>query len=378
MADTSETVKLLVDPQGTDCADPTYATILQHLARVKSSVEIHMFVWRSDQIGNEVAHALLAAAERGVRFHIKKDMTAIMFERNEMNGKSLFNKAIPWYQSLHHKLIRLGFPNTYVEDDNSSTLGDRLMDHANGKFEWPSDTHTKYFIFDDKTMLTGSINIEDRHRRYFDYMVALESPDLIARFRERQTGAVPIDRERSIEFVTNRRHTDGRDVFEIKPIVLDLISSASEFIYVEMAYLGDPDITAALIHAARCGIAVTLFMSRAANIGNDLNYAVMNEIMHKSPTRIVLSETMIHAKLFLFDNRIACFGSANASIFCMQKAVELNLLIQNETAFLSELRDLIARRLATGQEVSDVAELRDYRSWLASLEWLHQKLVSRA
>jgi cardiolipin synthase len=370
----TSSVRLLVEPNGTDCAGPTFDAVLEHFTKVQESVEIHMFVWRSDAIGNEVAQALLDAADRGVRFRIKKDTSAIMYERIEMNRKSLFNKAIPWYLTLYHRLVRPTFPDTYVEDARDASMGDRIMAHANGTMEWPSHTHTKYYIFDEKVMLTGSINVEDRHRGYFDYMVALEDPALVARFRERQTGAVPVDPSRSVEFVANRRDADGNEAFEIKPLIIDLMNEAKESIYVEMAYLGDPEVTEALMKAAHRGIQVTLFVSRHANIGNDLNYAVMHEIMAKSPTKIVLSDTMIHAKLFLFDDQIACFGSANASIFSMQKAVELNLLIQNEPTFLDDLRGLIDRRLATGHEVKDVSELKNYRGWLANLQQFHQKM----
>ena len=84
-----------------------------------------------------------------------------MFERIEMNRKSLFNRPIPAATGLMYKIRALTFPDTYVEDDYGDDLGNRMMTHENITIEWVHHTHTKYYIFDQQVMITGSINIED-------------------------------------------------------------------------------------------------------------------------------------------------------------------------------------------------------------------------
>ncbi len=103
-----------------------------------------MYVWRSDKIGNEVATAVLAAADRGVKIRIIKDIGAFLFERIEMNRKSLFNRPLPTLKRIVYKLITPTFPKTYVKDDHTDELGHKLIAHPNVTVDWVNETHTKY------------------------------------------------------------------------------------------------------------------------------------------------------------------------------------------------------------------------------------------
>lgn len=367
-------VRLLHEhPPGTCAAPPTFDAVLRLLAGARSSLEIFMYVWRSDDIGNRVGQAVLDAAERGVRVTIIKDTGAFLFERIEMNRKSFFNKPLSLATRLVHRLVSPTFPNTFVRDDHTFDLGQRLLAHPNVEVRWINKTHTKYYLIDERILLTGSINIEDRHYGYHDYMVAIEDPDLVARFRQRSTGAIPPDPTRPVEFLCNTHHDDGSSTFEIKPAILDLISGARSSVYVEMAYLGDEEVTAALIAAARRGVEVRFLFSREANIGNDLNYRTIHEIHTQAPVTVHLTDTMIHAKLMLFDDATAILGSANLSVFSLQKAGELDLIVRHHPEALATLRDVIARRLAAAETVHDTAQLATYNRPLAALQQFHQK-----
>ncbi|NIP94740.1 MAG: phosphatidylserine/phosphatidylglycerophosphate/cardiolipin synthase family protein, partial [Akkermansiaceae bacterium] len=113
-----------------------------------------------------------------------------MCEAIEMNRKSFFTRPIPWLKRFFYRLIAPTFPDTYVEDDYTSELGDRIQAHPNVTIEWVNKTHTKYYIFDERLLVTGSINIEDRHQHYFDYMIALNDRETVKRMRQRLAGEV--------------------------------------------------------------------------------------------------------------------------------------------------------------------------------------------
>ena len=85
---TDNSLTLLCDPNADDGANATFVRVIQCMDTAKKSIEIHMFVWRNDAIGNEIGKAVLRAAKRGVRIKIKKDRGAIMYERIEMNRPS--------------------------------------------------------------------------------------------------------------------------------------------------------------------------------------------------------------------------------------------------------------------------------------------------
>ena len=354
-------------------ADPAFDRVVEELGRATRTVEIFMYVWRCDEAGHRIGEAVLAAAGRGVEVTIIKDLGATMCEVIEMNGKPFFPPPVPWTKRLACRLIAPTFPNTRVEDHYTQELGARLLAHPGITIRWVRKTHTKYYLFDERLLITGSINIEDRHQNYFDYMLALDDPALAARLRRRMAGEAEYDPDRPVEFLCNTRPPGASPVFEIKPEVLRLIAAARSTIYLEVAYLGDPDFADALVAAARRGVEVTILFSKEANIGNDLNYRSIHELFTRAPIKVLLSETMIHAKLLLFDGEIIVTGSCNMNVFSLQKAAELNVVIRDCPELGEPVKALIAKRLHTGRPVESARELARYNKILAWAQQLHQK-----
>ena len=368
-----EDIRLLSNPDETDGAAITFDRVLQCINEATESIDIFMFVWRNDAIGNAVGQAILVAAERGVKVHVKKDIDAFMYERIEMNRKSFFNVPISASKRLIYKLSAVTFPDTFVEDDYDEALGRQVMQHSNVTIQWVNHTHTKYYVFDRKIMLTGSINIEDRHRGYRDYMVEIAGVEAIDRFTRRAEGAAAYDPSRSLEFVVNRV-ADGTKHFEIKPAMLQLMSQAQRSLYIEMAYIGDPDISRKIVEVARRGVQVTVLFSEAANIGNDINYRSLFRICRQADIVVYLSVKMIHSKLMLIDEETVILGSANTSVFSMQKAVELDVVVRQQPAFVEAVKKTVESRLGAARKVESTQELAGYNRLLASLQQLHQML----
>jgi len=369
----SEPIELLSDPAAADGADLTFRRVLRRVSEAERSVEIHMYVWRSDEVGNAVGREVLSAAQRGVRVRIIKDVGAFMYERLEMNRKSLFNKPVSRLTRLQYRLLMPTFPDTYIADDYDDALGRQLMAHPNVTMQWMNHTHTKYYILDEQTMIIGSINLEDRHRGYRDYMAEIRDAELVARFRDRQLGRAPFDPGRTVDFVVNRADNTPPS-FEIKPLVLDLLAAARKSVYIEMAYIGDPDISRRIVETANRGVAVHMLFSRKANIGNDINYKALYGIRRACPIRVFLTDKMIHSKLMMVDQETVLFGSANFSVFSLQKAAEVDLLVRGNPGFLKAVQVTVEQRLRESQEVADAAQLGGYNRALALGQQIHQKL----
>ncbi len=365
-------IRLLSDLNDTDGAALTFHRVIECIREVSDSIVIHMFVWRNDAIGNQIGREVLDAADRGVKIHIKKDTDAFMYERIEMNRKSFFNKPIPPSTRLMYKIRALSFPNTYVEDDYDYALGDQMMSHDNIMIEWVHHTHSKYYIFDQQVMITGSINIEDRHRRYRDYMVEISGESHVDRFNRRNTNAVAYDADRAKDFLLNNV-IDGKKCFEIKQSMLDLLSQAKHSVYIEMAYIGDPNISRKIIEIAKRGVPVTILFSKEANIGNDINYRSLFRICKQADITVYLSEKMIHSKLMLIDDEVVILGSANISVFSMQKGVELDVMVKDRL-FIESVKATIDHRIGESTKVETIAELGHYNRVIASLQQLHQLL----
>ncbi len=211
-------------------ADPTFDLVVAELEKARESVEIFMYVWRADEAGIRVGEAVLAAAERGVKVRVIKDIGAIMCEVIEMNRKPFFPRRISLLKRIIYKIIGRTFPDTFVEDEYNQELGALLLSHPNVTVDWINKTHIKYYVFDERLLVTGSINIEDRHQNYFDYMVALVDPELVQRLRMRMAGEPPCDPGRNIDFLCNTHREGEESVFEIKPEVLRCIEASRESI----------------------------------------------------------------------------------------------------------------------------------------------------
>ena len=366
--------KLLHSPSEKDGAEETFNAVLEQIGAARNKIAIHMYVWRSDAIGNQIGEALLKAARRGVEVTIIKDLSAMMYERIEMNRKSYLPRKPSKRRKLWWQLIRPTFPDTFVEDDFQNGAGHELIAHPNVHLTWAENahTHTKYYLFDDHQLSTGSINIEDRHRGYFDYMLHLGADNLGEHFRARESGENEPDPEREIEFFFNQT-MHGQKRFEIKSRLLQMLNEANETLHIEVAYIGDPDINKAIIAAAKRGVEVNLLLSEKANIGNDNNYRSAQSLLKSSPVRIFLTPVMIHSKMIAFDRKTVFSGSANISIFSMSKSAELNTLVRNPDLVKAFLTVADSRKAAS-IEVNNASDLDDYSRPLALLQELHQKL----
>jgi cardiolipin synthase len=364
-------VRLLYDPGNKDGAEPTFARVVELLDAVQNSVSIHMYVWRNDRIGNRIGRAVLDAADRGVRITIIKDAGAVMYEQIEMNRKSFFNLPVSRRKALKYRLLRPTFPDTFVEDDYDFDLGRRVMQHPNVTFEWVNHTHTKYYLFDEHVLVTGSINIEDRHRTYNDYMLEIEGESVIRHFRSRQTGASP-ELGRRTDFVFNH---PGR--FEIKPLILRLLEETSDSLYVEMAYIGDEGVSRSIIETANRGVDVTFLFSREANIGNDINYRTMHYIACRAPVKVYFTDRMIHSKMMRFDDKVILMGSANLSVFSLCKAEEMDVVLHDHPDLFADFDRVIQQRIGSSVLVETPGELSKYNRPVAWLQQLHQKLNPR-
>ena len=366
--------RLLHTPDEPDGAASTFDSVLEQTRSARDRIAIHMYVWRSDEIGNQIGEALLDAAGRGVKIDIIKDHSAMMYERIEMNRKSYLPREPTLGKRLWWKTISPTFPKTFVEDEFKTGAGRALVDHPNVSLVWAegAHTHTKYYLFDDRHLVTGSINIEDRHRGYFDYMVHLEGDGLGEHFRARESGTQEPDRGRPVEFIFNQT-MNGESRFEIKPLLLELLNGARREIHIEVAYIGDPDVDSAIAAAADRGVEVNLLLSEKANIGNDNNYRAAEKLFKTAPVKVYLTPKMIHAKMLAFDRETVFSGSANISIFSMRNSAELNLLIK-EPRLVAEFLAVADSRKAASAPVGSAEVLSKYNHALAYLQELHQKL----
>jgi cardiolipin synthase len=368
-------IQLLVDGK------LAFEKIVERIQRAKRSIHITSFIWRDDSVGNLIGAELLKAADRGVKVDIIKDKFGAIYEKAEENKQSLFHKHNNFGFWVQQKCIDRFYyapQKPKSAKQKHSELARALRQHRNITLQDQKvrKDHTKYFIFDDRYVITGGMNIEDkavyqdvRGRLWNDYMVHLEGEPFVRKLRSRLQGAAR-ETDAWFGFVLNTK--DKVRAFEMKSVILDLLGSAQKSIFIQMAYCGDKDITARLIENANNGTEVTIILPKSSNLQNDYNFKVMREIWIKTGNKanIYLCKNMMHAKVLEIDRQRVLLGSANLNRLSMDRLSELNVLVQEHRALIDRLKKSAGDHIKNSKKVEGLDQLR-YNRLRAFIEsWL--------
>lgn len=348
-----------------------FERILRECDSARQRIDITMFVWRDDTIGNLVAEHLCRAADRGVKIHIRKDRYASLLEHSEENGRSFFHKSFTLQERICVDVLTACYKNVRTRSgDSVSTLYRRLMEHPNIQVEtaWRYD-HSKYYIFDDDTIIMGGMNIEDKEldrdifgKKYQDLMIGLHSSAAVRELRNKLYAAEPAAMSRRENapdyFFTANIRTPFRE-FEIEQTFLRIIREAKQELTVIMAYFSPVKAIMNEIYAACLrGVRVTVILSENANLMDGLNKCTCAQLMKhtKGALSIRLIPQMIHTKLIFSENEI-CLGSCNITRKSLYQIGELNFGIKNSGDFSEKIMKVREEYLQLSEPVLNEKKL---------------------
>ena len=339
-----------------------FPEIIRCMENAEASVEINMFIWRDDSIGNRMAKAVLTAADRGVNVSISVDRYGVVLEKCEECKRSFFHKTQTLGERISAAALAWMYPGLgkpgRIRDEYTS-LYQRVMSHPNIRVSadaFKAD-HSKYYIIDDEILFLGGVNIEDKEngcdisgRVYGDYMAKLEGRMYVEAFREKlATGRNGLD---GLFFGLNRKQPQRR--FEMEGLYLDLINSAKRELHITMAYFSPLiPFVEALLAAHHRGVRVTVVIPERANFQDDSNRRTMRKLLKASNggIRVYLSPKMLHTKLVMSDSLIS-FGSTNITKKAFHQLDELNLFVKNTpSVFQKTLLESIADDIAGARRV---------------------------
>jgi len=89
---------------------------------------------------------------------------------------------------------------------------------------------------------------------------------------------------------------------------------------------------------------------------------------------VILSDKMILSKLMLIDDETVILGAANTSVFSMPKAVELDIVVQDNSRGIDLVRKTIDLCEIHDHEVQLLDELGNDKKLVASRQQIHQLL----
>ena len=327
-------INLLVDGK------ESFEVILRNIKESSKTIIINMFIWRDDYIGNLIADEVIKAANRGVKIFISKDKLGAIFEYAEETRQSFFHKKFDVLSSLQGHFLNISYPMKGKSKNQKQIINkkvDELINHKNitVAYNIKKEDHSKYYIFDDKVLIMGGINIEDKeiltdveNKKYHDYMIEFIGVSYVEKFRNQYNKKIDYNKNDDVNFIFNVKNKK-KSQFEVKRHILELLDLATISVDVVMAYLGDKDIENKIIELSNNKIKVVIITSNKSNLQHDLNMLVLSRMMRETNdlVNVYLSENMIHSKLIRIDNKYVTVGSTNLNK-SISKLQELNTTIR--------------------------------------------------
>lgn len=362
-----EACSLLIDGR------EAFPEIIRCIEQAENSIKINMFIWRADAIGIEIAQALLNAAERGVLVDISVDRYALSLEKGEESAISFFHEnpsLKEWAMIFAIRFFYPGLINPYANMLSHKEILQKMLSHDKIKIhrEEAKADHSKYYIFDDRIIIFGGINIEDKEngadwqgRIYKDLMVKLCGEQIVQQFYHKQL--YNQNQSGEYQFCMNNK-TMTPPVFEMEQQYLQMIQQAEKELVIVMAYFTPTVLLEKkIINAYKRGVHVIIIVPGSPNFQNNSNRRSLDRLMRKSNNGIdvFLSPKMIHTKLLYNENTI-CFGSSNITPKAFHQLGELNLKIDNVVSPMQQrLMHCVENYLSESKKIEHYKQLTYHR-----------------
>ncbi len=346
-----------------------FPEIIRQIRSAGQEILVHMFIWREDRIGITIAEELLKAADRGVSVTIEKDRYGLLFEYSEESRRSFCHSPGPleWIQITAMSLAGSGKRQSMHLQTERSGLYRKLKEHPKVTLKDNRKTkdHSKYYIFDRRTMILGGINIEDKEyysdsigRVYFDYMVRISDPALVSKFLDKRDHP----QKRYDLFRANMK--EPARSFEMKESFLELIDDAERELTIMMAYFApDKEIMSAIYRALERGADVRILISGSSNFMNDTNMLTASKLLGSKYGRggklsVFTTDYMLHAKLVMSEKRIIT-GSCNLNQKAFRRLGELCVAVNNDDSpFACQVRASVDELFRRSLHIADRSSIR--------------------
>ncbi len=366
-------IKLLTDGK------EAFPEILKCIDEAERSIDINMFIWREDNIGKTIAEALLKAADRGVVVDISVDRYGFVLEKCEECTHSFFHSKPTLSEAIKIFALKTCYPTLAMKNPPEAdhlNLLKKMSDHKNIHISadvFKAD-HSKYYVFDEKILILGGINIEDKEngrdisgRRYQDYMVKISDEKTVENFRLKMRNGIDSDSE--IKFTANNKNISPMQ-FEAENTLLEIINGAKTELLIIMAYFSPlPQFIKAIHEAWKRGVKITVVIPEHANFQDSLNRKTVKKLMKLCNNGIELRffNGMVHTKL-IQNEKVLTFGSCNITKKAFGQLAELNLTVtRSDEDFFNSMNVSIEKTLSECTKIPDGKAIK-FNAIMAAVE----------
>lgn len=231
--------------------------------------------------------------------------------------------------------------NFYSDTFNlAMTLAESKADYGDAKYQG-AIMHNKFFIFDSKTVLTGSANISQTDIAGFNSnAIILINSEEIAHLYEQEFNQMYADNfhNKKIPTQNNKNILLGDSIVSvyfspqdnfINTVLVTLIDNAQDYIYIPTFVLTHKKLSQALINAKARNVDIKVILD-ATNANNDHS---AHEMLRQKGIEVKTENYAgkMHSKSVIIDDRYLVLGSMNLSYSGNSRNDENVLLIENTT-----------------------------------------------
>ncbi len=349
-------------------AEPILRSILADIDRAEHFCNLEFYIWAEGGTADEVAEALLRAAQRGVTCRVLLDAVGSRPFLNSALAKRLREGGVQLKTALPVGLLRMLFARVDL----------RL--------------HRKIVVIDWRVAYTGSLNMvdprffkQDSHvGQWIDAMVRVEGPAvecLGAVFAEdwymETEGVVDDLTDEDRTRLAEPLGTSYTQAIPTGPLVANtaaqemllmaIYSAERELIMTTPYFVPDESILTALVTAARRGVAVTLILPARVDslLVRLASQAHKDELLAAGVRIAQFDGGLLHTKSITVDGRASLFGSLNLDPRSLRLNFEITLAVYDER-FTGQLRELQQSYLADAHFMTmDDIRCRSYPARLA-------------
>lgn len=231
--------------------------------------------------------------------------------------------------------------NFYSDTFNlAMTLAESKADYGDAKYQG-AIMHNKFFIFDSKTVLTGSANISHTDIAGFNSnAIVLINSEEIAHLYEQEFNQMYADNfhNKKVPTQNNKNILLGDSIVSvyfspqdnfINTVLITLIDNAQDYIYIPTFVLTHKKLSQALINAKARNVDVKVILD-ATNANNDHS---AHEMLRQKGIEVKTENYAgkMHSKSVIIDDRYLIVGSMNLSYSGNSRNDENIILIENPT-----------------------------------------------
>lgn len=382
-----------------------FSALDEEIQNAKHSIDINMFSWAPDSTGNRLADELIRRAEDQppVSVTIRLDAIGAFFVGKKPTDAKYLPELIRVagdvgpYELLGiaenpNNLFRLSpEKQDQLEHDIAQNMDAAAIINGNPVLAKLSESknihliiepsqlrtadHSKVFVFDNKTTISGGMNIGDNYSGgwdeksqqwgstypayWKDYMVRTKNdptalvygqkyfgedsvrPDVLAStsaaYRD-EVYANPDDLSHLSVLHNEGGNKPDREK-QITTAVDVLMERAEKTIDIEHAYIMDQHVVNMLLRKARQGVSIRIVRSQPESPSQEAaNEEFFRQLMDVENIKIVKSPWILHTKMLIVDGKYTLVGSANLNTASLQYHEESAMLVTGNSPLQQSLQ----------------------------------------